>query len=273
MTTPTREQDVQTVRAFVSDVIKRHGYDTDAEEALDRLQARELQDALQPLGAKGYVTIVEHGNAPSPCNTSPPKNNIWSSNPADHPELKMADGVVPPTGMKLAEEWVKEIEKFYPNQGDHVIEWRRNGAANIFLQCQQNAIDALRREALQDALIDADVFQRQCAYKKWLEQRTACNTSPTGMKSEQEWRNELVNAFRIDGYEGFLRVIHDIQQDAIDALRRDAVPDGYVFVPKEPTRQMLNADFQELTDLDEYVVGIIYKAMLAAAPQPAKDKP
>ena len=82
-----------------------------------------------------------------------------------------------------------------------------------------------------------------------------------------------MNAFRIDGYEGFLRVIHDIQQDAIDALRRDAVPDGYVFVPKEPTRQMLNADFQELTDLDEYVVGIIYKAMLAAAPQPAKDKP
>lgn len=32
----------------------------------------------------------------------------------------------------VLEKWVEDLEKFYPNTGDQVIEWRRDGAKKLF---------------------------------------------------------------------------------------------------------------------------------------------
>lgn len=57
------------------------------------------------------------------------------------------------------------------------------------------------------------------------------------------------------------------------AKREDGVPDGWVLVPREPTPEMLRAGF--LSESEGFDIetpsdapGLVYRAMLAAAPQP-----
>lgn len=49
-----------------------------------------------------------------------------------------------------------------------------------------------------------------------------------------------------------------------------AIPEGYVMVPKEPTEAMINAWLSEVANWRGHVAG--YKAMLAAAPQEVKGE-
>lgn len=54
------------------------------------------------------------------------------------------------------------------------------------------------------------------------------------------------------------------------AAKANAVPEGFVLVPKEPTEKMIDAGVEETSvDWKRLVFG--YKAMIAAAQEPAND--
>jgi hypothetical protein len=61
----------------------------------------------------------------------------------------------------------------------------------------------------------------------------------------------------------------DAAQAELESLRKDAVPDGWVLVPIEPTREMESSG-RDASDA-AYYVKQIYKAMIAAAPKEKKE--
>jgi hypothetical protein len=61
----------------------------------------------------------------------------------DHSKPQTATYSGKPTE-KFLEKWVKDLETFYPNRGDQVIEWRRIGARELFLSAQQKLFCSLR---------------------------------------------------------------------------------------------------------------------------------
>lgn len=52
--------------------------------------------------------------------------------------------------------------------------------------------------------------------------------------------------------------------ELLEAAKADAVPEGFVLVPKEPTEEMLEAGYQDSFDAKGYEIRGIYKAMIEA---------
>lgn len=62
----------------------------------------------------------------------------------------------------------------------------------------------------------------------------------------------------------------DQLSEAYEAGKRDAVPEGWVLVPNEPTEEMLRAPWLKIDEQTSFKLKIAhnyYKAMLAAAPK------
>jgi len=58
--------------------------------------------------------------------------------------------------------------------------------------------------------------------------------------------------------------------EAYEAGKRDAIPEGWALVPKEPTEEMLRAPWLNIDELTSFKLKTshsYYKAMLAAAPK------
>ena len=58
--------------------------------------------------------------------------------------------------------------------------------------------------------------------------------------------------------------------EAYEAGKRDAIPEGWVLVPKEPTEEMLRAPWLKIDEQTSFKIKTThnyYKAMLAAAPK------
>ncbi len=58
--------------------------------------------------------------------------------------------------------------------------------------------------------------------------------------------------------------------EAYEAGKRDAIPEGWVLVPKEPTEEMLRAPWLKIDEQTSFKLKTAhnyYKAMLAAAPK------
>ena len=65
-------------------------------------------------------------------------------------------------------------------------------------------------------------------------------------------------------------IIKGTARAAWQAAKAQAIPNGFVVVPKEPTREMLIA--ADNCEIDSKVTAHnIYKAMIAAAQEPAND--
>lgn len=58
--------------------------------------------------------------------------------------------------------------------------------------------------------------------------------------------------------------------DLWQAAKAQAVPEGFVVVPKKPTMKMIHAG-EDVRHSKFIVVGNIYKAMIAAAQEPTND--
>lgn len=66
--------------------------------------------------------------------------------------------------------------------------------------------------------------------------------------------------------------LHTAEQlaGAYEAGKRDAIPEGWVLVPKEPTEEMLRAPWLKIDEQTSFKLKTAhnyYKAMLAAAPK------
>jgi hypothetical protein len=88
-------------------------------------------------------------------------------------------------GIKPTDHWIAALERFYPNTGDQVIEWRRDGARKIIREAQA---DALRHSQSQP--------------------------SDRSMRSAEEWEYGSWPA-PLHAMEQRLDFIRDIQDDAL----------------------------------------------------------
>ena len=60
--------------------------------------------------------------------------------------------------------------------------------------------------------------------------------------------------------------------DLWQAAKAQAVPEGFVLVPKEPTERMLDSAYSSISDNLHYAdLENIYRAMIWSAPEPAND--
>jgi hypothetical protein len=65
----------------------------------------------------------------------------------------------------------------------------------------------------------------------------------------------------------------DAKREAVEAGKRDAIPEGYVLVPNEPTEEMLRAPWLKIDEQTSFKLKTAhnyYKAMLAATPKGLK---
>ena len=60
--------------------------------------------------------------------------------------------------------------------------------------------------------------------------------------------------------------------EQVEKLKAQAVPDGFVVVPEEPTERMLDSAYSSISDNLHYAdLENIYKAMIWSAQEPAND--
>lgn len=87
--------------------------------------------------------------------------------------------------------------------------------------------------------------------------------------------NELENVYElIEWDEEYGEALNEINSSwcTWQAAKAQAVPDGFVVVPEEPTERMLDSAYSSISDNLHYAdLENIYKAMIWSAQEPAND--
>ena len=66
--------------------------------------------------------------------------------------------------------------------------------------------------------------------------------------------------------------VYDFANAIEQAAKAQAIPDGFVVVPKEPTERMLDSAYSSISDNLHYAdLESIYKAMIWSAQEPANE--
>ena len=78
----------------------------------------------------------------------------------------------------------------------------------------------------------------------------------------------LANGFKLKEQADRSMDLNAYVYDFANAIEREvkaqAVPDGFVVVPKEPTNKMLDAGYEDSYDAKGFEIPLIYKAMIEA---------
>lgn len=92
------------------------------------------------------------------------------------------------------------------------------------------------------------------------------------------WSGDMIRDGKTDDHD-YVQAFARHRRAAISAMPGGGVPEGWVIVPREPTLDMkragglaVNAD-ERVSLVTSFEAGMAYRAMLAAAPAPAEDRP